>query len=83
MAKQTDIEPGQDKTYGTETPADNTMDRAIRAVRDYQKGQCTTSFVRANLQACEAEDLATIAIATRVPSGQLERLRNGAKVKAA
>jgi len=53
----------------------NTLDRAIRAVRDFQKGACTVSFVRAAVKAIPAEDLATLALATRVPSGQLEKLR--------
>lgn len=53
----------------------NALDRAIRAVRDFQKGACTVSFVRAAVKAIPAEDLATLALATRVPSGQLEKLR--------
>lgn len=55
----------------------NLLDRAIRAVRDYQKGACTTSFVRAAVRAIPAEDLATLALATRVPAGRLEELRKG------
>lgn len=54
----------------------NNLDRAIRAVRDFQKGACTVSFVRAAVKAIAAEDLATLALATRVPSGQLEKLRS-------
>lgn len=53
------------------------LDRAIRAVRDFQKGAATVSFVRAAMKAIPAEDLATVALATRVPSGQLEKLRGG------
>jgi len=54
----------------------NNLDRAIRAVRDFQKGACTVSFVRASVKAIAAEDLATLALATRVPAAQLEKLRN-------
>jgi len=54
----------------------NNLDRAIRAVRDFQKGACTVSFVTAAVKAIEAEDLATLALATRVPSSTLEKLRN-------
>lgn len=54
----------------------NNLDRAIRAVRDFQKGACTVSFVRAAVKAIPAEDLATLSLATRVPASQLEKLRN-------
>jgi len=53
----------------------NQIDRAIRAVRDFQKGACTVTFVRAALGAIKAEEVATVSLATRVPTGQLEKLR--------
>jgi len=53
----------------------NNLDRAIRAIRDFQKGAATVSFVKAALKACPAEDVATIALATRVPAAQVEKLR--------
>ncbi|QXP08296.1 MAG: hypothetical protein [Arizlama microvirus] len=65
-----------EKTVPTQLDIEhNNLDRAIRAVRDFQKGAATTAFTKNALKAIQAEDLATVALATRVPSGQLEKLR--------
>lgn len=53
----------------------NTTDRAIRAIREYQKGACTTAFMKASLTAVPASELALVAIATRIPVSQLTVLR--------
>lgn len=55
----------------------NNIDRAIRAVRDYQKGAATTGFVRHSLQALRLADLKAVSIATRVSEPALEKLREG------
>lgn len=51
------------------------VDRAIRAVRDFQKGAATAAFTRAALKACSPEDLRIVGMGTRVPASQLEALR--------
>lgn len=53
----------------------NNIDRAIRAVRDYQKGAATTTFVKASLKAVKPGDLEAVSLATRVPMARLEGLR--------
>lgn len=52
----------------------NAVDRAIRAVRDYQKGQATTSFVRATLSKVPASELPLVSVATRLSMAQLQAL---------
>jgi hypothetical protein len=52
------------------------VDRAIRAIRDFQKGQATVSFTAHSLAAVKPQDLAIVAAATRVPITQLERVRD-------
>lgn len=54
---------------------ENEIDRAVRAVREYQKGAATTGFVRSQLKAVKASELKLVAIATRIPLGSLETLR--------
>ncbi|QXP08211.1 MAG: hypothetical protein [Arizlama microvirus] len=53
------------------------VDRAIRAVRDFQKGAATAAFTRAALKAVAQDDLSIVQMGTRVPLNQLERLRAG------
>ncbi|QXP08050.1 MAG: hypothetical protein [Arizlama microvirus] len=50
-------------------------DRAAQAVRDFQKGQCTSSFLRACLKELSPNQMLWVSLATRVPSGTLEKLR--------
>lgn len=54
----------------------NNTDRAARAVRDYQKGQATTSFMRGQLS-LEGVDMMAVSLATRVPISTLEKLKAG------
>lgn len=53
----------------------NNLDRAARAVRDYQKGAATSSYVRDALQKVDPKNLKAISIATRVSLEGLEHLR--------
>lgn len=52
------------------------LDRAIRAVRDFQSGKATVTFVKNAVKAIPAEDVAVLSLATRVAAKDLERLRN-------
>lgn len=52
-------------------------DRAIRALRDYQGGKATAAFVRACLVDLEANQLLWVSLATRIPTGTLEKLKTG------
>lgn len=64
---------------GTQTTIDgNQTDRAIKAVRDYQKGACTTPFVKDSLRALPPGSMMYVAIATRISVSALEALRDGA-----
>jgi len=54
---------------------DQQIDRANRAVRDYQAGKCTTAFVQDALSKIRVGDLVKVSIATRLPVSQLEKLR--------
>lgn len=61
---------------GTQMDLDmNQTDRAIRAVREYQTGKATTSFVRDSLAALPESSLLYVALATRVPETTLRKLR--------
>lgn len=53
----------------------NNLDRAARAVRDYQRGAATSSYVRDALQKVDPKNLKAISIATRVSVEGLEHLR--------
>lgn len=52
----------------------NQVDRAVRAIRDYQKGQATAGFMRATLANVKAEDLGLVALGTRLSLAELQRL---------
>lgn len=56
----------------------NNLDRAARAVRDYQKGAATRSYVRDALLKIDPKNLKAISIATRVSLEGLEHLRGEA-----
>lgn len=71
--EQTDLDPEGLAMANATQDADQVVDRAIRAMRDYQKGNCTTAFCRAALRAA-ATDLIAIATATRVPVSVLTKL---------
>lgn len=53
----------------------NNLDRAIRAVRDFQAGKATVAFTKAAVAKLAPEDLSTLSLATRVPVRELEKLR--------
>lgn len=53
----------------------NNLDRAIRAVRDFQAGKATVAFTKAAVGKLAPEDLSTLSLATRVPVRELEKLR--------
>lgn len=67
------IDRNDNKTADLE---DTVHDRAIRAVRDFQKGAATVTFVKIAIKAVPASELDLVALATRVPKAQLEKLRN-------
>lgn len=50
-------------------------DRAITAVRDFQGGKATTSFVKACLADLDQKQLLVVSIGTRVAVASLEALR--------
>lgn len=54
---------------------DNPIDRAIRAVRDFQTGKCTVGFVQAALSGLDSSALQWVSVGTRLPLGQLQSLR--------
>lgn len=56
----------------------NASDRAAQAVRDFQKGQATQTFVRACLNDLTENQLLWVSIATRLPMGTLRALKGGA-----
>lgn len=55
----------------------NATDRAIRAVRDYQKGAATTGFLVSQL-ALQGVNFQLVSLATRVPVAMLQKLRDQA-----
>lgn len=57
---------------------DNKTDRAIRALREYQGGKATTAFVRQALRELSPDSLLMVSLATRVPSGTIDKIRSGA-----
>lgn len=52
----------------------NQTDRAIRAVRDFQKGAATSSFVMDTLSKLKDNQMLYVSLATRVPVSQLKLL---------
>lgn len=51
------------------------VDRASRAVREFQSGKCTHAYVKAALKRVSLEDLETVAFATRSTVRTLTLLR--------
>lgn len=71
MAKAKPVE--QTDFVGNKTEPSE-VDRAIRAVKDFQSGNCNLAYVRGALQEVNREELTLVAIGTRVPTRQLELL---------
>lgn len=66
----------QNEKPGTQLDIEAThVDRAIRAIRDFQRGAATAAFTRSSLKACSLDELSVVSMGTRVPTSQLEKLR--------
>lgn len=65
--RQTDLEDNDVK-----------VDRAISAVRDFQKGKSTVGFLRQALAAVPVQQLSWVSVATRVPVAEIKALRGDA-----
>lgn len=78
MALKTDQKEAAQEPAGTQLDIEKTaVDRAVKALRDYQGGKSTVRQVGEALRAVSLPDLTWVSLGTRIPVPQLRALRGG------